>query len=110
MSAFTSTEPEWLDLLTHKSASNDPIELARQKFFVAARLAVGMSVLAFSPISLFLYGIPSPQHAAQFILALTPLIAIVVLKQTGNLRLGGVRFDLRLGRPRRECRLFDARL
>ncbi len=87
MSAITSTEPEWLDLLTHKSASNDPIELARQKFFVAARLAVGMSVLAFSPISLFLYGIPSPQHAAQFILALTPLIAIVVLKQTGNLRL-----------------------
>jgi len=87
MSAITSTEPEWLDLLTHKSASNDPIELARQKFFVAARLAVGMSVLAFSPISLLLYGIPSPQHAAQFILALTPLIAIVVLKQTGNLRL-----------------------
>ena len=39
------------------------------------------------PISLFLYGIPSPQHAAQFVLALTPLIAIVVLKQTGNLRL-----------------------
>jgi len=87
MSAITSTEPEWLDLLTHKSASNDPIELARQKFFVAARLAVGMTVLAFSPISLLLYGIPSPQHAAQFILALTPLIAIVVLKQTGNLRL-----------------------
>ncbi len=87
MSAITSTEPEWLDLLTHKSASNDPIELARQKFFVAARLAVGMSVLAFSPISLFLYGIPSPRHAAQFILALTPLIAIVVLKQSGNLRL-----------------------
>jgi cell cycle sensor histidine kinase DivJ len=61
--------------------------MARQKFFVAARLAVGMSVLAFSPISLFVYGIPEPQHAAQFILALTPLLAIVVLKQTGNLRL-----------------------
>jgi cell cycle sensor histidine kinase DivJ len=36
---------------------------------------------------LFVYGIPAPQHAAQFILALTPLFAIIVLKQTGNLRL-----------------------
>jgi len=86
-STLTSSAPDWLDLLTHKSASDDPIEMARQKFFVAARLAVGMSVLAFSPISLFVYGIPEPQHAAQFILALTPLLAIVVLKQTGNLRL-----------------------
>jgi len=86
-SAFTSSAPEWLDHLTHKSACDDPIELARQKFFVAARLAVGVSVLAFLPFSLLLYGIPTPQHAAQFILALTPLVAIVVLKQTGNLRL-----------------------
>ncbi len=86
-SALTSSAPEWLDLLTHKSACDDPIELARQKFFVAARLAVGLTVLAFLPLYLFLYGIPTPPYAAQFVLALTPLIAIVVLKQTGNLRL-----------------------
>ncbi|MGA8170897.1 MAG: HAMP domain-containing sensor histidine kinase [Methylocystis sp.] len=86
-STFNPTEPEWLDLLTHKSASSDPIELARQKFFIAARLAVGFSVLLLSPISLVLYGLPSPQHTAQFVLALTPLVAVVVLKQTGDMKL-----------------------
>ncbi len=47
---------------------------------------VGVSVLTFSPLCLLLYGLPEPSRAVQFILALTPLASIVVLKQSGNLR------------------------
>ncbi len=78
---------EWLDLLTPANGAQDPVERARQKFFVAARLAVGLSVLASAPILLFIYGAPTLPHLAQFTLALTPLASIVVLKSSGNFRL-----------------------
>jgi two-component system, cell cycle sensor histidine kinase DivJ len=78
---------QWLDQLTPKKASQHPVQQARQKFFIAARLAVGLSVLAAGPVLLFIYGLPSLQQAAQYTLALTPLAAIVVLKSAGNFRL-----------------------
>jgi cell cycle sensor histidine kinase DivJ len=76
-----------LDLLTPANGAQDPVERARQKFFVAARLAVGLSVLASAPILLFIYGAPTIPHLAQFTLALTPLASIVVLKSSRNFRL-----------------------
>lgn len=79
--------PQWLDQLTPQEQSGHSVEQARQKFFVAARLAVGLCVLAAGPALLFFYGLPSLGRAAQYALALTPLASIVVLKTTGNFKL-----------------------
>ncbi|WP_246206951.1 PAS domain-containing sensor histidine kinase [Methylocystis heyeri] len=76
-----------LDQLTPHKDGRHPVQQARQKFFVAARLAVGLCVLAAGPALLYLHGLPSLQHAAQYTLALTPLASIVILKTTGSLRL-----------------------
>ncbi len=82
-----SSVMQWLDHLTPAQAVEHPVEWARHKFFVATRLAVGLCVLASGPEFLYLYGVPSLQHAAQFTLALTPLASIVVLKSVGDFRL-----------------------
>ncbi len=78
---------EWLDLLTQLRVNEDPRQLIRQKFFVAARLCVGLGALVLFPLWLFVNGVPTLQHSAQFVLALTPLVAIAVLKHTGNFQL-----------------------
>ncbi|MFY9629127.1 MAG: HAMP domain-containing sensor histidine kinase [Methylocystis sp.] len=78
---------EWLEMLAPKGAAKDPVEDARQKLFIAARFAAGFSALVSAPMWLFIFGVPSIQHVAQFILALTPLASIAVLKSTGDFRL-----------------------
>jgi two-component system, cell cycle sensor histidine kinase DivJ len=79
--------PQWLDQLTPQDKDEHPVQRARQKFFVAARLVAGLCVLAAGPALLFLHGLPSLRHAAQYTIALTPLASIVVLKTTRNFTL-----------------------
>lgn len=76
----------WIDALVHESVANRPIDAARHRAFIVARLAVAAAVLLGAPVWLFLYGFPSTQQSLIFFLAQIPLISVVVLVRTGSLR------------------------
>ncbi len=82
-----SAASQWLDLLTPSVANGNPIATARMRFFVAARLALGLVILALAPICLTIWGAPSPRETLQFIIALTPLASVAFLNRTGDLKL-----------------------
>jgi two-component system, cell cycle sensor histidine kinase DivJ len=78
---------DWLELLSQPSANAEPQQQILQRFFVATRLGVGLCALLLLSLSLVLDGLPTLHHLAQFALALTPFVAIAVLKRTGNFEL-----------------------
>lgn len=77
----------WIDQLIHESVAGRPLEAARHRFFILARLVVAASVLLGTPVWLFFYGVPTPSQSIIFLLAQIPLISIAVLVRTGRLRL-----------------------
>ncbi len=77
--------PAWLELLAPDSGAENPIERERQKLFILLRLVAGGGALLLAPAYLLLAGVPTPQHLSLFILALTPLVSIGVLKRSGDL-------------------------
>jgi two-component system, cell cycle sensor histidine kinase DivJ len=85
--SFAQPFTDWLDFLARRADGAEPSRFSQRKSFVAARLMVGLSVLAFSPIWLFFYGVPSVRQMALFTLTLTPLVAVAALKRTGDMRL-----------------------
>jgi len=81
------TLTEWLDFLAKREHEADPSFAAQRRSFIAARLIVGLAVLAVSPLWLTIYGLPTPRQAALYALMLTPLVSVAALKRTGDLRL-----------------------
>ncbi|WP_036286424.1 ATP-binding protein [Methylocystis sp. ATCC 49242] len=79
--------PSWVEHLVHESVAGRPLEAARHRSFILARLVVAASVLLGTPFWLFFYGVPTPSQSLIFFLAQIPLISIVVLVRTGRLRL-----------------------
>ncbi len=87
VSKFISPEEpsRFLDQLVHESASENPLERARHRFFMLPRLLFAGCALMSAPVWLFLYGPPSSHEALIFLLAQTPLIAVAALARTGRL-------------------------
>jgi len=79
--------PSWVEHLIHESVAGRPLDAARHRSFILARLVVAASVLLGTPIWLFFYGVPTPAQSLIFLLAQTPLISVAVLVRTGKLRL-----------------------
>ncbi len=77
----------WVEHLVHESVAGQPVEAARHRAFIIARLVVAACVLVGMPFWLFVYGLPSASQSVILLLAQTPLIAIIVLVRTGSLRL-----------------------
>ncbi len=77
----------WLDHLTETGAGARPLERARRKSFVIARLAAACGALFAAPFWLFLQGAPNLQQLALFGLAQAPLLSVVLLARIGDLRL-----------------------
>ena len=76
----------WIEGLTHPSVAGRPTALARHKSFILARLTVASAVIVSAPTWLFLYGWPSYTQTLLFLLAQAPLLSIIILSRTGNLR------------------------
>ena len=76
----------WLDFLA-RSDEVEPTRLAQRRAFVAIRLAVGLAVLAFTPVWLYVEGVPKASQAVLYLLMQTPLVAVATLARTGDLRL-----------------------
>jgi cell cycle sensor histidine kinase DivJ len=76
----------WVASLTHASVAGRPEAAARHKSFILARLTVAAAVLVTAPSWMFFHGWPSYAQALIFLLAQAPLISIVILSRTGNLR------------------------
>ena len=85
--AVADTQVSWIEALVHESAASSPLKLARHKSFIIARLIVAASVLLGAPAWLYFYGVPTPSQSLIFLLAMIPLISVVVLVRTGNLRI-----------------------
>lgn len=77
----------WIEHFVHESVAARPLEAARHKSFIVARLVVAACVLLATPLWLFFYGLPAASQSLIFFLAQTPLIAVVFLARTGNLRI-----------------------
>jgi cell cycle sensor histidine kinase DivJ len=76
----------WVDSLTHPSVAGRPEAAARHKSFILARLTVAAAVLVSAPTWMFFHGWPSYAQTLIFLLAQAPLLSIVILSRTGNLR------------------------
>ena len=82
-----SRPASWVDCLLHESVAGRPLDAARHRSFIFARLVVAASVLLGTPVWLFFYGVPSASQSVIFVLAQIPLISIIVLARTGDLRM-----------------------
>lgn len=76
----------WVNSLTHESVRGRPLTHARHKSFILARLTVAAAVLISAPTWLFFHGWPTAAQLVLFLLAQAPLISILVLSRTGDMR------------------------
>jgi two-component system, cell cycle sensor histidine kinase DivJ len=89
LSHFASFErpSHWIDQLIHERLEQNPLDLARQRAFILPRLAFAAITLLAAPAWLFLSGAPTPGEALLFLFAQTPLVSVVTLTRSGDMRL-----------------------
>jgi cell cycle sensor histidine kinase DivJ len=71
----------------HERVAGRPVEEARHRAFIIARLVVAGCILLSAPLFLFFQGAPTASQSAIFLLAQIPLISVVVLSRMGDLRI-----------------------
>lgn len=76
----------WIESLLHESVAGRPLEAARHKAFIFARLVVASCVLLGAPLWLFFFGMPGGWQSVIFLLAQIPLISAAIVIRTGRLR------------------------
>ncbi|MGD9658478.1 MAG: sensor histidine kinase [Methylocystis sp.] len=71
----------------HERVAGRPIQEARHRAFIVARLVLAGCILLTTALFLVLQGAPTASESAIFLLAQIPLISVVVLSRTGDLRI-----------------------
>jgi cell cycle sensor histidine kinase DivJ len=75
---------DYLDALVHPSARQDALAAARHRAFIAPRLIVGLSALAFLPIFLALGGLTTVPELVLVSWAIVPIATACYLSRTGR--------------------------
>jgi cell cycle sensor histidine kinase DivJ len=76
-----------VDAALHERVAGRPVEEARHRAFITARLVVAACVLLSAPLFLFFHGAPTTSDCVLFLLAQIPLASVIVLSRAGDLRL-----------------------
>jgi two-component system, cell cycle sensor histidine kinase DivJ len=76
----------WIDQLIPERLEQNPLDRARQRAFILPRLGFAGVTLLAAPVWLFLFGAPTPGETLLFLLAQTPLVSVVTLARSGDLR------------------------
>ncbi len=71
----------------HERTAGRPVEEARHRAFIVARLVVAGCILLSAPLFVAFQGAPTASESVIFLLAQIPLISVVVLSRTGDLRI-----------------------
>ncbi|MCQ4189503.1 sensor histidine kinase [Methylocystis suflitae] len=85
--AEDSHYPSCVDAALHERVAGRPVDEARHRAFIIARLVVAACVLLSAPLILFFHGAPTTSDCILFLLAQIPLASVIVLSRTGDLRL-----------------------
>ncbi|MGZ9115437.1 MAG: sensor histidine kinase [Methylocystis sp.] len=85
--AEDSHYPSCVDAALHERVAGRPVEEARHRAFITARLVVAACVLLSAPLFLFFHGAPTTSDCVLFLLAQIPLASVIVLSRAGDLRL-----------------------
>ena len=85
--AEDSHYPSCVDAALHERVAGRPVEEARHRAFIIARLVVAACVLLSAPLFLFFHGAPTTSDCVLFLLAQIPLASVIVLSRTGDLRI-----------------------
>lgn len=88
MSHFASFErpSHWIDQLVQERLGQTPLDRARQRAFILPRLGFAGVTLLATPVWLFSFGAPTPGEALLYLFAQAPLLSVVALARTGDLR------------------------
>ncbi|MBI1980020.1 MAG: HAMP domain-containing histidine kinase [Methylocystis sp.] len=70
----------------HERVAGRPVDEARHRAFIVARLVVAACIALMAPLFLFFYRAPTTAETVIFLIAQTPLISVIVLSRTGDLR------------------------
>ncbi|NUJ78519.1 HAMP domain-containing histidine kinase [Methylocystis sp. FS] len=76
-----------MDAALHERVAGRPVEEARHRAFIIARLVVAACVLLSAPLFLFFHGAPTTSDCVLFLLAQIPLASVILLSRAGDLRL-----------------------
>ncbi|MFO1124436.1 MAG: HAMP domain-containing sensor histidine kinase [Methylocystis sp.] len=71
----------------HERVIGRPVEEARHRAFIVARLFVAACILLSAPLLVLFRGAPTTAESVIFLLAQIPLISVIVLSRTGDLRI-----------------------
>ncbi|MGJ0511934.1 sensor histidine kinase [Methylocystis sp.] len=85
--AEDSHYPSCVNAALHERVAGRPVEEARHRAFIIARLVIAACVLLSAPLFLFFHGAPTTSDCVLFLLAQIPLASVIVLSRTGDLRL-----------------------
>lgn len=88
MSSFAdeSLYASCVDAALHERVAGRPVEEARHRAFIIARLLIAASILLAAPLFLFFHGAPTASESLVLLLAQAPLLSVIVLSRTGDLR------------------------
>ena len=87
MRSFADSFESWVDAALHKRVAGWPVEKERHRAFIVARLVIAGCILILTPLFLFFHGAPTTAGTAIFLLAQIPLLSVIVLSRTGDLRI-----------------------
>ena len=85
--AEDSHYPSCVDAALHERVAGRPVDEARHRAFIIARLVVAACVLLSAPLFLFFHGAPTTSDCVLFLLAQIPLASVIVLSRAGDLRI-----------------------
>ncbi|MFO1103126.1 MAG: PAS domain-containing sensor histidine kinase, partial [Methylocystis sp.] len=71
----------------HERVAGRPVEAAQHRAFIVARLVLSGCILLTAALLFVFQGAPTPRQSAIFLFAQIPLISVVVLSRTGDLRI-----------------------
>ena len=74
-----------ISALVHDSVRGDVVERLRHQYFIAGHLGIAAAGLAFLPIDLAIFGVPTLAHAIVYAGLLAPVIAVIIVHRTGRL-------------------------
>jgi cell cycle sensor histidine kinase DivJ len=76
-----------LSAALHERVAGRPVEEAQHRAFIVARLVLSGCILLTAALLFIFQGAPTPRQSLIFLLAQIPLISVVVLSRTGDLRI-----------------------
>ncbi|MGD9541391.1 sensor histidine kinase [Methylocystis sp.] len=76
-----------LSAAVHERVAGRPVEEARHRAFIVARLVLAGCILLAATLFVIFHGAPTARESAIFVFAQIPLISVVVLSQTRDLRI-----------------------